>query len=194
MPNTQTLGAVGFVPMGDYNQNTYYQKLSLVQYNYASYVAKKPSQSVIPTVSTGWEDYWMLLFEYDIEANPNDAPTEELQKIKVGGTTYNIPQGGGQLYVHKLAFETNDYSYTCYADYISNKSTPYESIGELFDESLEAINKLDNSLAAMQNNDTGEISSVMIQGISMDSMIAIYGPNRTSIRFKSLGDNYILPL
>lgn len=65
-PNTQTqdLGIVSEVPMGDWNSTTQYQKLNLVRYKGATYIAKKQNQGFEPTVTSGWQENWQVV-SYD---------------------------------------------------------------------------------------------------------------------------------
>ena len=58
--NTQSrvIGITAPVPMGDWQANTQYLKLNIVRYNGASYIAKKQSTGVEPTITTGWQEVW----------------------------------------------------------------------------------------------------------------------------------------
>lgn len=55
--NTQTkgLGIVSVVPMDLWNPTTQYQKLNLVRYNGATYIATQDNQGVTPTVKGVWQ-------------------------------------------------------------------------------------------------------------------------------------------
>lgn len=56
-PNTQTqtLGVVANVPMGDWNATTPYQKLNMVRYNGATYIATQANTNIAPTTSSVWQ-------------------------------------------------------------------------------------------------------------------------------------------
>lgn len=58
---TRGLGTVSPVPMGDWNSTTQYQKLNIVRYNAASYIAKKQNQGFEPTVTAGWQEVWQAI-------------------------------------------------------------------------------------------------------------------------------------
>ena len=56
---TKDLGVVAPVPKGEYNIESYYEKLNIVQYNGFAYIAKQPSKGVPPTNT----EYWQLLID-----------------------------------------------------------------------------------------------------------------------------------
>lgn len=59
--NTQQSKIIGItapVPMGDWQATTPYLKLNVVRYNGASYIAKKQSAGVEPTITMGWQEVW----------------------------------------------------------------------------------------------------------------------------------------
>lgn len=51
------LGTVAMEPKGEYNSETYYEKLNTVLYNDSTYMAKKASTGVLPTNT----EYWQLI-------------------------------------------------------------------------------------------------------------------------------------
>lgn len=59
--NTQPIGIVTEVPMGNWNSTTQYQKLNTVRYNGATYIAKKQSIGFEPTVTAGWQEVWQVV-------------------------------------------------------------------------------------------------------------------------------------
>ena len=54
---SEVLGIVAMEPKGEYDADTYYEKLNVVTYNKSSYVAKQKTQGNLPTNTT----YWQLL-------------------------------------------------------------------------------------------------------------------------------------
>lgn len=60
----QGLGIVSPVPLGQWNSAIKYQKLNIVRYNGASYIARTPNINVEPIVSPRWQNVWMPL-SYD---------------------------------------------------------------------------------------------------------------------------------
>lgn len=58
---TQGLGTASPVPMGNWNATTPYQKLNIIRYGSASYMAKKQNQGFQPTVTQGWQEVWQVL-------------------------------------------------------------------------------------------------------------------------------------
>ena len=61
MSSTEILGIVSPVPMGTWNNTTTYQKLNIVRYNGASYMARQSNIAVEPGVSTNWQLSWIPL-------------------------------------------------------------------------------------------------------------------------------------
>ena len=62
MPQTQVLGIVSMVPMGNWNGTTTYQKLNYVRNSAtgATYLAMGSNINVEPGVTANWEKSWML--------------------------------------------------------------------------------------------------------------------------------------
>ena len=64
----------------------------------------------------------------DVEANPTDAGTEDLTKLKVGNTTYNIPSGSVFDLTPYINFETmssiGTEGFNALIDHITNNKTP----------------------------------------------------------------------
>ena len=58
---TDKLGTVSEVPMGEWNSTTNYVKLNTVRYKGATYIAKKNNNEVEPTVTTGWQQIWQVV-------------------------------------------------------------------------------------------------------------------------------------
>lgn len=54
-PITNVLGIVGMDNKGEYNENTYYEKLNVVSYNGSSYCAKDSVHNILPTDTTKWQ-------------------------------------------------------------------------------------------------------------------------------------------
>lgn len=88
----------------------------------------------VDTIDISWEDYQLLTPEEKedpskvyyvhntpggggggtyVEANPQDTPTDTLETIKIGTTTYDIPGSGGGSYSEEVIF-TGDGSETAY--------------------------------------------------------------------------------
>lgn len=57
----ELLGIATPVPMGEWQANVNYQKLNIVRYNGASYIAKKQTNGSEPTVSQGWQEVWQAV-------------------------------------------------------------------------------------------------------------------------------------
>ena len=57
---TQVLGIVSIVPMGDWEPTITYQKLNYVRHSGANYLAKGSSINVEPGEAENWQDSWML--------------------------------------------------------------------------------------------------------------------------------------
>lgn len=55
------LGIVSPVPLGQWNSAIKYQKLNIVRYNGASYIARTSNINVEPTVSPIWQNVWMAV-------------------------------------------------------------------------------------------------------------------------------------
>ncbi len=55
------LGIVIPVARGKWEAKTVYQKLNIVTHNFGTYIAKKSSINVRPTIDENWENYWMEL-------------------------------------------------------------------------------------------------------------------------------------
>lgn len=96
---TQDLGIVSNVPMGDWNALTPYQKLNIVRYRGASYIAQKDSKGVEPTVTTGWQTVWQPLV-YDGGAV---EPTGNYPGMTVGNATNAENDGNGENIVEQFA-------------------------------------------------------------------------------------------
>ena len=88
MANTQTqnLGTVSNVPMGDWNATTQYQKLNTVRSHSATYQAKKNNQGIEPTVTSGWQEVWQVI-AYDGGAV---EPNGDYPEMTVGSATDSI--------------------------------------------------------------------------------------------------------
>lgn len=81
---SEVLGVVAMEPKGEYNADTFYEKLNVVTYNKSSYVAKQKTQGNLPTDTT----YWQLLgggmqFE-DIVDNLESTATDKPLSAKQG--------------------------------------------------------------------------------------------------------------
>lgn len=62
MPSSnQGILRVSIKPKGAWTYNMYYDRLDLVNHNGAAYLAVSPSQSVEPSMTQGWQTYWMLI-------------------------------------------------------------------------------------------------------------------------------------
>lgn len=55
------LGVVTPVARGKWDAKIAYQKLNIVTHNFGTYIAKKGSINVRPTIDDNWENYWMEL-------------------------------------------------------------------------------------------------------------------------------------
>lgn len=58
---TQSLGIVSEVPMNEWNAAVSYEKLNLVTYKNATFIAKRANAGIPPLDTDGWQDVWMLL-------------------------------------------------------------------------------------------------------------------------------------
>jgi len=103
---SEVLGVVAMEPKGEYNADTFYEKLNVVTYNKSSYVAKQKTQGNLPTNTT----YWQLLggglqvedVEDRIESFDTVADMKEAD-LKVGMTVqtlgyYEANDGGAATY------------------------------------------------------------------------------------------------
>lgn len=57
------LGVVSPVPKGNWDGTATYQKLNIVTLDGAVYIAKEINIGVKPGITTGWETFWMRIFE-----------------------------------------------------------------------------------------------------------------------------------
>lgn len=99
-PNTQTqdLGIVSNVPMGEWNPTTQYQKLNTVRSNGATYQAKKNNQGVEPTVTEGWQEIWQVV-AYDGAL----SPVGNYPGMTVGNATNAQNDGNGENIAEQFA-------------------------------------------------------------------------------------------
>lgn len=81
MRETKELLKVSIVPKGEWKSNYYYDRLSLVTYNNSAYLAYSPCIGIEPGVSTGWQQYWMLLIESTSIDNANAIYQETLKTV-----------------------------------------------------------------------------------------------------------------
>lgn len=58
---TETLGIVTNVPMGEWQAGVEYKKLNMVRSHNATYQAKKDNIGVEPTTTLGWQDVWQIV-------------------------------------------------------------------------------------------------------------------------------------
>ena len=65
------LGIVSPVPLGQWNSAIKYQKLNIVRYNGASYIARTSNINVEPTVSPIWQNVWMAVAYDGGSISPN---------------------------------------------------------------------------------------------------------------------------
>lgn len=72
------LGVIAPVPKGEWNGETIYQPLNIVRLREALYMAIETSQGIEPLVTTGWQNYWMLLF------NQSSSVIPALESIAIG--------------------------------------------------------------------------------------------------------------
>lgn len=56
-----TAGRILIIPKGDYNAETQYEMLDLVRHNGTSWLAKKESTGIEPTVENA--EYWQNMFD-----------------------------------------------------------------------------------------------------------------------------------
>lgn len=82
--NNQPIGIATPVPMGDWQASVNYQKLNIVRYNGASYIAKKQTNGSEPTVTQNWQEVWQLVTCDGASAEPS-MPTISF----ASGRTYN---------------------------------------------------------------------------------------------------------
>lgn len=79
----QGLGIVSPVPLGQWNSAIKYQKLNIVRYNGASYIARTSNINVEPTVSPIWQNVWMAV-AYD---GGSISPDGTYPEMTVGNAT-----------------------------------------------------------------------------------------------------------
>lgn len=77
------LGIVSPVPLGQWNSAIKYQKLNIVRYNGASYIARTSNINVEPTVSPIWQNVWMAV-AYD---GGSISPDGTYPEMTVGNAT-----------------------------------------------------------------------------------------------------------
>lgn len=66
--NTQQIGVVCPVPMGLWQNTIPYEKVNIIRYSGSSYIAKKSSINIEPTVSQNWQDVWELMVSNGVAA------------------------------------------------------------------------------------------------------------------------------
>lgn len=104
MPESKTiLGRVSVVPKGEYNASTQYERLDLVRYNGAGYMALRTITGVEPVDGSDW----MLLVDRG-EAGPTGAPGKDGTNGKDGETGPQGPQGdpGKAATIESVSAET----------------------------------------------------------------------------------------
>lgn len=94
MSTTEILGIVSPVPIGAWNNTTTYQKLNIVRYNGAVYIAKTSNIAVEPGVSINWQSSWMpLVYDGGTVAPDGTYPDltagQVLYPLSFGSKTYN---------------------------------------------------------------------------------------------------------
>lgn len=87
MREVRELLNVSVIPRGNWTANAYYERLSLVRNNGASYLAFSPSAGIQPGFSTGWEAYWMLLVK---DSDFPDSDTLYNEAISAVGSVQNM--------------------------------------------------------------------------------------------------------
>lgn len=111
--NTQPIGIVTMVPMGNWNTNTPYQKLNTVRYNGATYIAKKQNQGFEPTVTQGWQEVWQVQCYDGGDISPDGTYPEmtvgkatNAESAENDGEGNNIAGGQAKNYYNLGAFDT----------------------------------------------------------------------------------------
>lgn len=88
----QPIGIVCPVLMGEWQSTALYEKLNIVRYNGASYMAKKQNQNFQPTVTSGWQAVWQVV-AYD---GGGVEPTGTYPDMTVGNATNAQNDGSGK--------------------------------------------------------------------------------------------------
>lgn len=104
MPDAKTtLGRVSVVPKGEYNASTEYERLDLVRYNGAGYMALRTMTGVEPVDGADW----MLLVDRG-DAGPTGAPGKDGTNGKDGETGPQGPKGdpGKAATIESVSAET----------------------------------------------------------------------------------------
>lgn len=119
---TQTLGIVSEVPMNEWNAAISYEKLNLVTYRNATFIAKRANVNIPPLDTPNWEETWMLL------KSGIGISSVVVEYAKGDVTSSNPPQSGWStdlpsLEVKKLLWTRVTISYT------DGTSTVYYSVG-----------------------------------------------------------------
>lgn len=115
---TKPLGIVSEVPMNEWNAAVSYEKLNLVTYKNATFIAKRANVNIPPLDTANWEETWMLLksgigissvvVEYakgDVtSSNPpqsewsTDLPSPEVRKLLWTRVTITYTDGTSTVY------------------------------------------------------------------------------------------------
>ncbi len=106
---TDKLGTVSEVPMGEWNINTPYKKLNKVRYvstggSGVTLLAKKANQGVEPFISNGWQEVWMVE-NYDGGAV---IPNGTYPDMTVGNATNAQNDGTGTNIANQFAEVAQD--------------------------------------------------------------------------------------
>lgn len=118
----QQLGIVSEVPMNEWNAAVSYEKLNLVTYRNATFIAKRANVNIPPLDTPNWEETWMLL------KSGIGISSVAVEYAKGDVTSSNPPQSGWSTNlpspeVRKLLWTRVTISYT------DGTSTVYYSVG-----------------------------------------------------------------
>lgn len=102
---TKDLGVVAPVPKGNYNSETYYDKLNIVTYNDSTYIAKQQSIGIIPTNTDYWQFIAGGLKETDIVDNLNSTSANKPLSANQG-KILNSKITDGVEYIFEKALST----------------------------------------------------------------------------------------
>ncbi|MBR5286197.1 MAG: hypothetical protein IKU30_04800 [Clostridia bacterium] len=116
MSTVSTLGIAAPVPMGAWNQNTTYQSLNIVSTVNGAYMAKQTSTGVEPEVTSGWQNYWLLLVSSNYAAESTTKTVAVSDWQFVSGNTYSVTWTFAGLTAADLVFVSpqNDDMFTIY--------------------------------------------------------------------------------
>lgn len=111
---TRVLGIVAMEPKGEWNLDTYYEKLNIVTYNDSTYMALEGVQGEIPSTSSKWQLIGGGTTKEDTELVFNNVADMKTADLKEGYTVktlgyYSVNDGGGATYKITSTESQTDY-------------------------------------------------------------------------------------